>query len=185
MALTPAEKQRRYRARLKEKPNGPPQNSPCDLIRAFDAAFAAANAAERRALVRHVVDTVLCAAPLPVAAPETAHKPDARQLDLEAAIAAAAAPIEASAPPAAKPAKPAAIWRGHMPAVVAVEAEAQGIDAARLAGLWEQAAAEKQWVAGKSTITNVVKSWRRWLAHKGDNHADTRLQPLGHHAPRP
>jgi hypothetical protein len=161
MALTPAEKQRRYRARLKEKPNGAsPPIRPFDLIRAFDDA----SAGEQRALVWHIADTLLRAVKAPAAAPEPDKpKPDARQLDLEAAIAAAAVAVEASAPPAAKP---AAIWRGHMPAVVAVEAEAQGIDAARLAGLWEQAAAEKQWLAGKSTITNVVKSWRRWLAHK-------------------
>jgi hypothetical protein len=161
---------RRYRVRLREKnrDGAPP---PRDLIRAYDDA----SAGEQRALARHILDTLLQQVKAPAAAPETTHKPDARQVDIEEAIAAAVA-IEASAPSEpiakpAKPAKPAGIWLGPMPAVIAREAEAQGIDAARLADLWERALVEKApvWVAGRSTLSNVTKGWRRWLAHKLEN----------------
>jgi hypothetical protein len=150
---------RRYRARKKHN-DATPQSR--NLRAAFDATFDAASAAERRALAHYVVDTVLRAAPLPVATPEAAHKPDARQIDLEEAIARAAS-IEASAPPA-KPAKGAGIWHGPMPVVIVREAEAQCIDAARLADLWERAKVEKKWVAGQTTLSNLTKAWRRWLA---------------------
>lgn len=183
MALTPAEKQRRYRLRLKEK-NGhalplPPDRCSRDLIRAFDAA----GPAEQRALARHILETLLSQVKPPPAAPEAAHEPDKRQIDIEEAIAAAmfeeqkpqiAAPAQQQpdtvtkitpALPTAKPEdkKAAGIWRGSMPIIVRQEAEQQNISAARLAELWDQAKAEKNWVAGKSTLSNVTKSWRRWL----------------------